>query len=131
MTTKQIIALLAGKLEDTGYFASVVDASDWPRAEKQTPQAVVGFTSAQNVDGEYGCLSRETWSVLVICNLANESEDIYEIVELTRDTVHGNTWSEDVWPFLWNDTTRVSSDPGTIAYEITFTNKRNVDRADL
>lgn len=131
MTTKQIIALLATKLDLTGSFTSVVDASAWQRTEKTTPMAVVGFAGSQNVDGEYGCLSKETYSVLVVCNLANESEDIYELIELVRSTIHGNSWSEDVWPFLWDATQRTQSDPGTIAYELTFTTQHNVDRADL
>lgn len=131
MTTKEIIALLVEKLEDLGTFASVVDMSSWGNAAKTTPMAVVGFAGSENVDGEYGCLSKETYTVLVACNLANESEDIYELIELVRSTIHGNTWSEDVWPLLWDSTRRESSDTGTIAYELTFTTSQNVDRGDL
>jgi hypothetical protein len=131
MTTKQIIALLVTKLEALDEFTAVVDASAWQRAEKTTPMAMVGFAGSQNVDGEYGCLSKETYTVLVVCNLANESEDIYELIELVRSTIHGNSWSEDVWPFLWDSTQRSSSDTGTIAYDLTFTTQHNVDRSDL
>lgn len=131
MTIKQIISLLVTKLEATGSFAAVVDASTWQRAEKTTPMALVGFVGSQNDDGEYGCLSKDTYSVEIVCNQANEGEDIYELIELVRSTIHGNDWSEDVWPFLWNEISRVTSDPGTIAYELTFTTQHNVDRNDL
>lgn len=121
MTTKQIIALLITKLDLTGSFISVVDASGWARAEKQTPQAIVGFVDDSNAGADFGLLTEETYSVIVVANKANESEDIWELIDLVRDTIHEHAWDNlDIEPFIFSGRRRLDSDEGTWAFEITF-----------
>lgn len=128
MTAKQIVAMLVDKINDIATFASVVDASSTPRAEKSTPQALVGFVESRMIDSEYESLTEEIYSVLVVCNQADATEDILTLLETVRTTVHGQVWTAtDIWPFAWISTSRVDSDQGSIAYEMQFMTKRTVD----
>ena len=121
MTTKNIIALLVAKIDLTGAFTSVVDASDWPRAEKQTPQAIVGFSRDDNTGNRSRLISNETYEVIVVTNKANESEDIWELIDLVRDTIHGKDWGNvDIDAFQWESRSQIDADPGTIAYSLMF-----------
>lgn len=128
MTTKQIIALLVSSLEGTGKFTSVVDASDWPRAEKATPQAIVGFVDDANAGADFGLLTEETYGVTVVSNKANESEDVWELIDLVRDTVHENAWGYlDIEPFVYSGRRRIESDEGTWAFELTFRTRHVIE----
>jgi len=129
MTVKDIIALIAEKLLDTSAFALVTDASRWGHTVKTTPMAVVGFAGASNADDSFSSLQEEIYTVIVASNTANETEDIYDLIDTARDTIHAVA-AADIWPFAWVSTKRIETDPGVLAYEISFQTQRTIESVD-